>query len=84
MKFRWIRQHTPSCPVRAGVVCCLPTCAQGFSVPVMGNWFFLLFLGLVGAPWGTVCMGDAGSAGLFPHPHRVRVREVCFSLDTLF
>ena len=29
-------------------------------------------------------MGDTGSAGLFPHPHRVRVREVCFSLDTLF
>ena len=35
--FRWIRQHTTSCPLRAGVVCCLPTCAQGFSVSVVGN-----------------------------------------------
>ena len=29
--FRWIRQHTTSCPLRPGVVCCLPTCAQGSS-----------------------------------------------------
>ena len=35
--FRWIRQHTPSCPLRAGVVCCLPPCAQGSSATVMGN-----------------------------------------------
>ena len=35
-------------------------------------------LGLVEAPWGPVCVGDAGSTGLFPHPHRVRVTEVCF------
>ena len=28
--FRWIWQHTTSCPLRAGVVCCLPTCAQGW------------------------------------------------------
>ena len=41
--FRWIRQHTPSCPLRAGVVCCLPTCAQGFSVPVVGNGGFSSF-----------------------------------------
>ena len=41
--FRWIRQHTTSCPLRTGVVCCLPTCAQGFSVPVMGNGCFNTF-----------------------------------------
>ena len=41
--FRWIRQHTASCPLRAGVVCCLPTCAQDFSVPVMGNLGFSSF-----------------------------------------
>ena len=35
--FRWIRQHTTSCLLWAGVVCCLPTCAQGSSAPVMGN-----------------------------------------------
>ena len=49
--FRWIKQHVSSCPLfRTGVACCLPTCAQGLSVPVMGNsgygifWvFWLLF-----------------------------------------
>ena len=45
--FRWIKQHVSSCPLfRTGVACCLPTCAQGLSVPVVGNsgygifWFF--------------------------------------------
>ena len=49
--FRWIKQHVSSCPLfRTGVACCLPTCAQGLSVPVIGNsgygifWvFWLLF-----------------------------------------
>ena len=81
--FRWIRQHTTSCHLRAGVVCCLPTCAQGFSIPVMENGGLAPF-GFCGVPWGPVCMGDTGSAGLFPHPHRARATEVCFSLDTLF
>ena len=36
--YRWIRQHTHFCPLfRAGVVCCLPTCAKGSSVHVTGN-----------------------------------------------
>ena len=82
--FRWIRQHTTSCPLRAGVVCCLPTCAQGSSATVMGNGEVLHFLGFVGAPWGLVCMGDTGSAGPFPHVHRAWVAEVCLPLDTLF
>ena len=38
-----------SCPLfKAGVVCCLPTCAQGLSAPVMGNsgeWHFFGFSG---------------------------------------
>ena len=41
-------------------------------------------MGFVGAPWGLVCMEDAGSAGAFPHIHRGWVTEVCLSLDTLF
>ena len=49
--FRWVRQRAASCPLfRTGVACCLPTCAQGSSGPVMGNvgsgvfWaFWLLF-----------------------------------------
>ena len=36
--FRWVKQHVSSCPLfKAGVACCLPTCAQGSSVPVLGN-----------------------------------------------
>ena len=30
--FRWIRQHTTSCPLRAGVVCCLPTCSKSSTI----------------------------------------------------
>ena len=41
--FRWIRQRTTSCPLRAGVACCLPTCAQSFSAPVMRNGGFSTF-----------------------------------------
>ena len=48
--FRWIKQHASSCPfLKAGIACCLPTCAQGSSVPVMGNlgfggfWTFMFF-----------------------------------------
>ena len=52
--YRWIRQHTHFCPLfKAGVVCCLPTCAKGSSVHVTGNlgvccfwtfWFLLCAL----------------------------------------
>ena len=49
--FRWVKQHASSCPLlKAGVACCLPTCAKGSSVPVMGNtvngvfWAFGFFL----------------------------------------
>ena len=36
--FRWIKQHASSCPfLKAGTACCLPTCAQGSSVPDTGN-----------------------------------------------
>ena len=48
---------------------------------IVGFQHFLVF---VGAPWGLVCMGDASSAGVFPHFHRAWVTEVCLSLDTPF
>ena len=57
--FRWVKQHVASCPLfRAGVACCLPTCAQGSSVPVMGNvsdgvfWVFWFLLGVL-CIWGV-------------------------------
>ena len=89
--FRWIRQHTASCPLRTGVVRCLPTCAQGSSAAVTegveegrgegGGWYFF---GTLGAPWSLVHVGGAGFAGISPHVYTTRVTEVCLSLDTPF
>ena len=60
--FRWIKQHASSCPfLKAGVASCLPTCAQGSSVPNTGNlgyeafwvfWFLLCALCI----WGVVVL----------------------------
>ena len=51
--FRSVKQPVSSCPLlKAGVACCLPTCAQGSSVPVMVNtvigvfWAFWFLLGV--------------------------------------
>ena len=56
--FRWVKQHVPSCPLfKAGVACCLPTCAQGSSDPVMGtNGVFVFFWFLLGVLciWGVL------------------------------
>ena len=59
--FRWIKQHV-SCPLfRTGVACCLPTCAQGLSFPVMENsgngifWAFWLLLCVLCA-WGVLVL----------------------------
>ena len=61
--FRWVKQHVSSCPLfKAGVACCLPTCAQGLSVPVMGNgkfWaFWLLFCVLCAWDWEPVLLAS--------------------------
>ena len=51
--YRWIRQHTHFCPLfKAGVVCCLPTCAEGSSVHVTGNLGFCCFW----AFWFLLCV----------------------------
>ena len=54
--FRWIRNHDPRCPVTACVVCCLPTCVKGSSVPTKAGSSlpgFLLLVGLlVLVGWG--------------------------------
>ena len=54
--FRWVKQHASSCPLlKAGVACCLPTCAQGLSVPVMGN-FGSGFFWALGLLFGVLCI----------------------------
>ena len=48
LTFRWVKQHASSCPLfKAGVACCLPTCAQGCSFPDMGDfcvWFGIFWV----------------------------------------
>ena len=57
--FRWVKQHVASCPLfRAGVAWCLPTCAQGSSVPVMENVSDGVFLGFLVSSWCLVHMGS--------------------------
>ena len=75
--FCWIKQHVSSCPLfRTGVACCLPTCAQGLSVPDTGNFGHVSLQCLV-------CLGSASFAGL-PFAHKTWVSLVCLLLDTSF
>ena len=39
-------------------------------------------LGTLGAPWSLVHMGSAGFASFSPHVYKIRITEVCLSLDT--
>ena len=56
--FRFVKQYASSCPLlKAGVACCLPACAKGSSVPVLGNTVngFLFFFFV--SSWCLVCLG---------------------------
>ena len=64
--FRWIKRHTASCALRTGVVCCLPTCAQGSSAAVTGCVGCGTFFGTLGAPWSLVHMGGCLLCLSFP------------------
>ena len=67
LTFRWVKQHASSCPsFKAGVACCLPTCVQGCSFPVMVN--FGVWVGIFWVLWfllGVLCTwGSFGFAEL--------------------
>ena len=85
--FRWVKEHVSSCPLfKAGVACCLPTCAQGLSVPVMENASYGVFFGRGDfwvSPWCFVHMGSPSFAGL-PVVYKTWVTQVCLLLDTPF
>ena len=59
---------------------CLPTCAQGSSVPV-GNAGSGIFLGFLASLLCLVCLGGASFAVL-PFAHKTWVTLVCLLLDT--
>ena len=81
--FRWVEEHVSSCPLfKAGVACCLPTCAKGSSVLVMGNTVNGVFFFLVSS-WCLVHMGSSSLSGL-PVVHKTWVTLVCLLLDTPF
>ena len=83
--FRWVKQHVSSCPLfKAWVACCLPTCAQGSSVPVMGNASNgVFFFGFLVSSWCLVHMGSPSFAGL-PVVYKTWVTQVCLLLDMPF
>ena len=57
ISFRWVKQHVSSCLMfKAGVACCLPTCAHGSSVSGMECCFFFLFLLGVLCIWGVLVL----------------------------
>ena len=79
--FRWVKQHVSSCPLfKAGVACCLPTCAS--SVSVMGNVSSGIF-GFCGFSLGFCAPGSPSLAGL-PIVYKAWVTQVCLLLDTPF
>ena len=84
--FRWVKQHVSSCPLlKAGVACCLSTCAQGSSVSVtelVGK----------GAAWGLLVLlvvlfilGVLLSLLIYPLVCvcGAWATQACLSLDTL-
>ena len=85
--FRWVKQHVSSCPLlKAGVACCLPTCAQGSSVPVTelvgkgaawGLLVLLVVLFILGVLlflliYPLVCVWSLGYAGVPITGHALR------------
>ena len=38
LTYRWVAQHTASCPLASVVGCVLPTCAQGLVEPSSVGW----------------------------------------------
>ena len=65
------------------MACCLPTCAQGSSVPVMGNAIHGVFLYFLVSIWCLVHMGGPSLAGL-PVVYKTWITQVCLLLDTPF
>ena len=84
--FRWIKQHVATCSfLRTGVACCLPTFAQGSSVPVTelvrkGAAWGLLVLLVVLLIFGVLtlrilpllCVWNLGYAGVLFAGHALR------------
>ena len=49
LTYRWVAQHTASCPLAGAVSCVLPTCAQGLVEP-SSRW-----LGKGENKWSSFC-----------------------------
>ena len=63
------------------MACCLPTCAQGSSVPVMVNALYGVFFVFLVSPWCLVLLGSLSLAGL-PVVYKTWVTQVCLLLET--
>ena len=80
IKFRWVKQHVATCLfLRTGVACCLPTCAQVFSL----SGTELVEKGSFWAP--PLCLVHLEGASFACHPpcvYKVWVSKMCLLLDT--
>ena len=65
------------------MACCLPTCAQGLSAPVMGNSGNGILGGFLASLLCLVRLGSASFAGLL-FAHKTWVILVWLLLDTSF
>ena len=66
---------------KAGVACCLPTCAQGSSVPVMRNAVFGVFLGFL---FFFLCAYGEYQFYSLPVVYKIWVVKVCLLLEMPF
>ena len=79
--FRWVKQHVSSCPLlKAGVACCLPTCAKVHQFLMRGMFllaffgFCRFFLGFCAHGeslycWSPCCVQGLGYLGVPPAGH---------------
>ena len=80
LTYRWIKRHDPGCvSATAGVLCCLPSCAEGLSVhrtpEVLGEGFFP-WIGLVLVLF-VVVVGCWRLVGHPPCPSSLSARGGC-------
>ena len=55
LTYRWVAQHTASCPLAGAVGCLLPSCVQGLAEPGSRFWENAEIIGLFPGNWPFFC-----------------------------
>ena len=64
--FHWIKQHTISCALRTGVVCCLPTCVRAVHLLLLRRVLGVAFFGHSGCSLESCAYGRCWLCWFFP------------------